>query len=543
MTLNVPLTVRVGDRHITRQLKDLSLRKEAVGGVQSITLGLSARLDSMAVSPLDRVYVYDARTAEVVAEGRVADPGRTADADGQTWTMTAFGPAQHASDLIQPLIYVDQSISDGWRRANRLANVSGEIDRTSKPGSSSDSAPECIVCRWPRNSYAPGQAALTMRYERLQQSGQKLARYSLSWDGGRSDSDYRVQIIPLTDGTTGSASLNAALGNTVSAVTGVVVTDWTNGRNTLDVSLLCNNASGTGAQQTDDRCWVAFYYPILRAMLLDQTGADITTGYSADYVLAHEVVTDVLARVLTQFDGANASIATTGTYQIDQLAYPDGVSAAELLDDVMELEPGYYWTTGPSNSSGLYAFAWQQWPTTVRYEATLEDGGDFPVSTQELYNQVTVRWVNRKGSRRTTLRTGSCPILDAQGIIRRASIDVADELGSSNAAVRIGDNFLAEHQYPANAGTLTIARPIRDLSTGRMVEPHEIEPAELIRVRGVESYPDSLNASSSDGQSVFRVWALNYTADSHSAQLELDTYPRTTAAALARLHRRRRRKR
>ena len=225
------------------------------------------------------------------------------------------------------------------------------------------------------------------------------------------------------------------------------------------------------------------------------------------------------------------------------MAYPDGVSAREVLEDLMALEPAHYWTTGPDVTGNGYQFWWKTWPTSVRYEATLEDGGDFPTTTSEIYNNVLVRWYDRRGRSRTTPRTSACPILDDAGLTRQAILDVSNELGSISNAQRIGDNFLAAHKYPPNAGTLNVARPIRDLTTGRMVQPFEIEPGELIRVRGVESYPDSLNASSNDGQTVFRIWAMQYTADVNTAQLELDSYPRTTAQALAKLQRRRERKR
>ena len=190
-----------------------------------------------------------------------------------------------------------------------------------------------------------------------------------------------------------------------------------------------------------------------------------------------------------------------------------------------------------------YQFSWTLWPTTVRYEATMEDGGNFPTTTTELYNKVLVRWYDRRGRSRSTTRTGTCPILDAAGITRQAVVDVSNELGSLSNAQRIGDNFLAAHKYPPNGGVLNVARPIRDLYTGRMVDPFEIEPAELIRVRGVESYPDALNASSNDGQTVFRIWAMQYADSTNTSNLELDTYPRDTAQALARLQRMRNRKR
>jgi hypothetical protein len=77
----------------------------------------------------------------------------------------------------------------------------------------------------------------------------------------------------------------------------------------------------------------------------------------------------------------------------------------------------------------------------------------------------------------------------------------------------------------------------------RDVDPFEIKAAELIRVRGIESYPNALNASSSDGLTVFRIWSKTYSADDDTATLELDSYSRTEINALAALAKRRERKR
>lgn len=542
MSLPVPLTVRVGTSHITAKVAGLSFRKEAVGGVANITLSLNAPLSSFAVTALDDVYVFDARTAETVAQGRIADPGRNADANsGQTWSVAAFGPATHAGDDNRSLVYIDQSLTDGWRRVRRGSSAGGQVDQSTKPGNTADNAAECIVAQFAQGKNVDPGDELCMRYERLREAEMKLARFSYTWDVGVTDANYSVDGVPRTDGNTATVAATNNFNTAGGTVAKVVVTDWPNGRNTLDLRASYNGGAATNP--ANDKYWGAFSLVVIRGMLLDKDGTDITTGYSQDYVRAYEVVKDLLGRCLPQFDGANASVDTTATYNIGSLCYPDGISPREVLDDLMALEPAYYWTTGPATSTGKFSFSWLAWPTTVRYEATLEDGGDFPTSTQELYNYVTVRWRDKRGRSRQTKVTGTCPILDAKGIVRRAIIDIGDEFGTDNNATQVGTNFLAEHKYPPNAGTLNVARPIRDLYTGRMVDPHEIEPGNLIRVRGVESYPDALNASSNDGQTVFRIWAMSYSSDSATAALELDTYPRTTAQALARLQKRRERKR
>lgn len=545
MTLNVPLTVRVGDRHITREVQALAFTEDAVGGIQSISFKVARPLTELDadLAAFSTVSIYDGRSAECIAQGTLTDTGRSATAgDGQVWEVTAFGPAQHASDVPAPLVYIDQQISDGWRQVDRNKRAV-TIDMSSLPSNSSDNSPDGIVAHFPSGTPLGTGDSVTLRYETIRECGQYLARYSYDWDAGATDGDYRARVITSVDGSGGGAG-----GSTVTFDTGggsnsdVVVTDFANGRNVLD---LVADYTGAGVTPGNDSRWFCWYNIIIRARLVDQDGTDITTGYTTDYVLAHQVVKDLLGRLLPAYDGANASVDTGAAHQIDALTFVDGATPAEILDDLMGFEPGYRWTTGPDTTGGGYSFSWEAWPTTVRYEATLDDGGSFPVSWQEVYDRVTVRWRDKRGRVRSTRRTYADVGLPDPGLpnIRRAYLDVGDDIHSAAGAQRRGDNFLRDHNVPANAGTLTVNRPVRDLQTGRMVEPFEIRAGELIRVRGVESYPDALNASSSDGQTVFRIWSKTYASDGNTATLELDSYSRTTANAIAKLAKRRSRKR
>ena len=538
MSLSVPLTVRIDGQAITRQAQGLTFRKEAVGGVANIALSLSSPLSSFAVSALAKCQVYDARSGNVIAEGKISDPGRNASTeDGQRWLVGAMGPAIHASDTNAPLMVIDQTMDDGWRRVKRANSAGGDVGKSTKPGTDNTDA---IVAQFSQGKTVDTGDQLAVRYERIRDASQRLGRITYDWDAGQTDANFKARVVAVLDNTPDGSPAKTSNWDTAGGThTAVYSTDFTTGRNQLDLEAYY---SGAGTSPGNDKFWASFANIVIRSILSTNTGTD--QGCSNNYVEADWVIQHLLgAGWLPQYDAVNASIDTGGTFQIDQMAYPDGISPREVLDDLMTLEPAYYWTTGPDVTGLGYQFIWKLWPTAVRYEATLEDGGDFPTSTQEIYNRVLVRWNDRRGRSRSTVRTGACPILDDAGVVRQAVIDVSNELGSTANAQRIGDNFLAGHKYPPNNGTLNVARPIRDLTTGRMVQPFEIEPGELIRVRGVESYPDALNASSNDGQTVFRIWATQYTSDTNTATLELDTYPRKTEQALARLQRRRERKR
>lgn len=543
MTLAVPIGVVVGGRRVTSEVQAVAFTKNAVGGVQSVSFKLARPLSAFdaGLSAFSDVYLYDARNAETIAQARLTDTGRSvSSSDGQVWELTAFGPAQHASDIAAPLVYVDQSITDGWRQVDRVVK-GATISQSTKPGNSSDTAPECVVMHFPEGTTLATNDWLKYRYERLRECGQFIGRVSWDWDAGSTDADYRIRIWTSVDGTGGSAVGSNTFNTAGGTENRVVVTDITNGRNVVD--LMCEYTGAAGKPGTDNK-WGSFDDVVIRARLVDQDGSSITTGYTADYVLAHEVVKDLLGQLLPQYDGANATVDTGATHQIDALTYVDGATPEQILDDLMALEPAYRWTTGPDTTGSGYSFSWEPWPTRVRYEATLDDGGSFPASWQEVYNKVKVRYRDKRGRVRSVFRTVTDVGLDDPlPYTRRYLLDVGDDIGSANGATRVGDNFLTDHNVPANAGTITINRPIRDTDTGRMVLPHEIEPGHLIRVRGVESYADALNADSNDGRTVFRIWSMTYSSDTDSASLELDTFSRTTANALKRLMKKRGRKR
>ncbi|HEU4542565.1 MAG TPA: hypothetical protein VFR23_15670, partial [Jiangellaceae bacterium] len=284
----------------------------------------------------------------------------------------------------------------------------------------------------------------------------------------------------------------------------------------------------------DELVWINISNMVIRALLLNADGTEKTTGYTTDTVLSSDIVKDLLGRRLTQFDGANAEIATT-SFGIEQFAYPDGVNDADLLNDLMLFDPAYSWEALESNDAGLHRFRWYQWPTTVRYEADVLDGYDSTGSAAELYNVVNVRWVDAGGVVRTTRRTQTIPEMDAEGIVREQTVDLGDNAATLANAQRVGDEYLAEHRYAPNAGRLTVARPILDLQRGMMVEPWEIEPGSLIRVGGILPRIDALNPTARDGVTVFKMTAMDYQASAAAAQLELDSYPPTVSRALANL--------
>lgn len=545
MSLPLPLRVHLRtdlvDRDVTADARDLVIRWTDPGGFHSCTVPLDRPLD---VQPAEIRYygqllVTDERNARVVYDGRQEDPGRSTGPDGRVWQLTAMGGQAHTRDRTVPLFYVSPlSASDFIRAATNAPG--GTVTGGDDPGGSGKDA---LVLQFPQGQGINTGSQVNARYSALARAGQKLALIGYAWDGGSNDANMLIRALVSTGGGLADIPRDEAISTAGSAyATRVVSTNWANGRNTLDLRYY--RTAGGAYTVPSDLAWVSFFDMNVTAMRYNAAGAELISpgnpvgfgGYGST-VLASDVVADLLGRLLNQYDGANAVIATT-SYAIDRLAYLDGVTPDKVLEDLLVLEPGYTWRVWERGSSGRYRFEFVPVPAEVRYEADVTlDQYDSQGSADGLYNMVTVRGRDKNGQIQTVPRTSTVPALDAAGLIRQGQTDLGDELWSTANANRAGDNWLAARQFPANAGTLKISRPIVDMQTGRMVMPWEIKPG-LIRVKGIQPRPDALNATSRDGVTVFRIIAGEFRASEASVTLQLDSYANTTPRQIADLLRR-----
>lgn len=522
--LSVALVGDRGTRRITREVRDLTVRDVVSGGHASCVAPLHRPL---AVQPDEiryygRMVVTDDRNGTVVSDTRLEDPARSAGPDGQIWELTGIGWSAHASDRHVPLVYADKDYTR-WVPTNRSAQLrlSSDLDASDEPG---------LLMQFDTGSSLTVAIHGGYQYRTVREVGQKLARVSVRYDMGVAGSGAKLRMDLFSSATN---AMRVDWVTTPTSASRVVATDWTLGDDV--VQLKFERATGPVTAGAAD--WIRLDRIAVRTVLVDTSGTEITTGYTADTVLAHEVVRDLLGRLLPHYDGS--SIVDTATHPIDQLAYPTGVTPRQVLDDLMLLEPGHYWAVWERLDSGLYRFEWTEWPTQVRYDADVVDGYSSTGSGDGLYNAVRVYWRDVDGQPRQTQRTSAVADLTAAGLTREAPLHLGDEVGSLANAQRAGDQFLAEHAAAPNAGRLTIARPILDRIAGRYVMPWEIRPGNLIRVRGVLPRGDALNATVRDGVTVFRVVSRTYSASRAVAELELDTYALSTAQALAALQRQR----
>lgn len=529
MSLPIPLTVRLrtsrASLDVTADARDLTFSWEDPGGFKSCRVPLDRPLTIQPdeIAYFGQVTVYDRRDGTVVFDGRMEDPGRSAQ-EGQVWELTAMGGSAHTRDRTVPLIWVDRPNLGKFERV--LNNTPGGTDSVGEdPGGSGKDA---LILQFPQGLGISNSSRVQVRYNDIARAGQKLALIGYAWDGGSSDPNMLVEAVAAL-GAAGDVARTAAISTAGGAyATRVVGTHWANGRNALDLRYIRN--AGGAYTVPSDLAWVSFTDIAVVTMRYLANGVEKTTGY-ADTVLASEVVADLLGRVLTHFDGAGATIATT-SHPIDQLAYPDGVTPEKVLQDLMELESGFTWRAWERTSSGKFRFEWVPTPSQVRYEADVSGGYESQGSTDGLYNRVTVRGRDRAGRIQTIERSSTVPALDDAGLVRQGSIDLGDDVWSTANANRAGDQWLAARQFPPNAGQLRISGPILDLQTGRMVMPWEIRPG-LIRVRGILPRVDALNATARDGVTVFRIVSSEFRASDGTATLELDSHARTTPRLIA----------
>ena len=521
----VPLGVRIASARGTRMItgsKELVIRDTAPGGHASSTVTMSHPLD---IDPAELgtfadYEVVDLRSTEEIWGGRLEDQGRGVGSDGAVRELAAAGAAAHASDRSVPMMFISTETSPFERFGG--SRVGGEVSAgQTAAGADGVKVQAGGSTNWAASDY------IAARDQRLSLAGWTLARYSCSVICGANTGQWLVRTITYPSAT---IVTDVAMSTSTQNFTGLIGGwDYPDTDSVLQLRLE-KLAAGAVSEMANAH----FYNIVQRGALVHEWGDPLDpSDYATDYLYAHDVVADLIGRTLTDYDGDSAFIDTSGSHRIDQLAYPGGATAAQVFADLAELQPTHLWEALGRNSSGKYRFLYRKWPTTVRYEADTVDGYSAPSSAGEIYDRVAVKWRDQTGRQRITRVFSAVAELTAVGLSREATIDLGEKAGSSSNATRAGVQYLQEHATPPNAGRITIARPILDLQTGRRVQPWEIRPGYLMRVRGVTSRPDSINPGGRNGTSVMRIVSREYRASTNTAECELDSYSLSVARELA----------
>jgi len=498
--LSVRIQTPTSDRIVSRRVSGLTFRKVAGGGHADAQVHLNAPLASYPdLGPDCKLYVYDS-AGRTVWEGYTNQPGMTYTDDGEGFDVNAQGIMTLASDAASPVLYRDTSY-DSWSVSGAVTPSANASVGTFPDDAGATAGLGCMLLGFnpgqPLGS-AAGKAAMT--YTGPRADGQLFGAVQFVHDGGLSSSDYKMQVYMGPSDT----FYNANLSTGAATLTGYYSTDYTVG-SALAV-ILQHTGAATNVSTSSDTLWLGWLIKGILGTLLDADGTENAPA-RVDYLLAHEVVGDAVNRFLAGVVDVNRVSIDTGTsYQIDQLAYADPVRLQQIIDDLAVYEPDYTWEITPSGGNGLVGFAYRPWGTTPRYVISTKDGYQRTGSDADLCNRVVVSWADETGKPQSLTVSSSVPALGSR--VRYADpVTLPDGQGSSANAQRVGEAVLAAASQPPRSATATIARRILDLQTGRMIEPYDIEPGYLVRVR--ETGDD------------LRLTEMSYSHDDLAAQLTL----------------------
>jgi hypothetical protein len=488
------------DRIVTARASRLRWKRTAPGGFHSLSASLNldpSTFDDL--GPADRIWVYGPR-GQTLWEGFLDNPGEESGDGGLGLDISATGTTVLASDRAQALVYRDTDLSR-WSQgvaptAGTAVAPSASAGTANDPSAPDDgSAVEGLLLQFNPNQPLAQQASARMKYDALVGSGMVVGAITFRIKSGVTDANYRNDL--------GYAVDTGAYGN-IPAVNGATISTtpsgphvYAGGDGTLPVSqtrvtLQLRRAAVAGSVGAIDTLWSFFYEIAVLGHRYNLAGVLVAPGTMSatpGFVRADQVATDLVIRCMPNIIDTAASTIETTTYQIDQLAYPDPVTAADVLDDLAVYEPDFLWEMLHSTGAG-YVFNYRAWPTTVRYEVSNREGYDAPGAEYDLCNRVAVYWTDVKGRPRTTIVTATSatyPALAALEVVGRVrdaeAITLPQGRGSAANALRAGQQVLAMKADPPKAATVTVRQPVADLLRGGRVMPYEIEPGYLVRVR------------------------------------------------------------
>jgi hypothetical protein len=589
MTVPVPLGVRLFstlegiERWVTRWVEDISFRSVVPGGFASATITLHIPRHLTALPGADvlgfsrltdlfrRIQVVDLRTQEVAWEGRIEDPARQVEPD--TWQIGALGSMVAATDIQRPVFYVDSSM-DRWTSGDPIL-ADGTIF-----------APDGLIFDTSKDDAA---LRLTIKY----QIGQQLnsandVDYSWRWDSHGYDqaiARFTTTQQGYCSNTTEAGKLSILIGIAanpaidVTAVNGSSVTktntigtDYTD-QNTRYIVVGLRQNTGFYDVIGTETLQMYIRNPKVLGMRRDRFGNKLTTAanYPGDYVTIPQVVEDVIGRFLvggwyeggmnTPWPGsvraADAYIDTSNTTHILHLAYPDGATAADILNDlVAKVQPNAYWALWESAwrahdgaveafATAGYRFEWSTWPNNAGYLATSQDGFEGQPNGDDVANFVFYRYPDDGDGNAPhvyTTWTGSEMVPEMYGGAFTRAVTVNKQDPTDNVtAFNLSEAYRVSKNKITNAGTLTVKRPIQFYDAGqnswtgagRMLDPWMIRPGKLIRITDLPPRTAATDLSSGatlpstglDG-TIFRVVATEYSTRDNSCRLELDQVAR-----------------
>lgn len=526
----LPLAVRVRnaryDGMVTGWLHDEpKFGKLDPGGHDAGSIVLDQRLGFRTdiMQPFTRVYILDKRTGDVVFEGDATWPGTGVSSDtGPLVSVNIEGGNKRMGDWTGARIYIDRDF-EAWKKTN-TANVSTNVEAGDDRGGSGSDA---LTLAFPMDQHVEANHRAEAIYDRIREAGQEIGWLNYAWDGGHTSGSpgWLVRSIATPPSTVVRSQILSVAGGASSGAVwgGSLPTDSTS----CFLQLIWTDGSSSTGTSGNDIVWCSFLRIVVQAKLLLKDGTARLAGSYSDFINAVDVWNDLLGDQLSAvFDGPGAQLDAGTSFQIRQLAFPDGVTPQQVVDELMTFEPGCTYYIGASNpANNKYSVKWLERSPVPRYEAMVWiDEQESGIQEVDQYNRVVGRWRTPVGNLRITVATQTIPEMDAVGIVRTYWHDLSNTTGDTDNVAQANAKILADHRYPANSGRVTINRPIVDNWTGRTVMPWEIEPGAMIRIVGVNPTPDGVNAAVPNGGGTCRIVKADYGGSAGMA-LDLDGVP------------------
>lgn len=557
---HVVLYETTGITELTRHIRKGSLEFGDVdpGGYGAINFDLDRDLEADNFEDAAIVVVTHAATGIEACAGRLMNPGRGIDPDGnEVWKMSTLGQGQHhLQEVNTPYHLIDTRIEEGtWWRGFRhskrfeFANAAHPDDET---------IPGWLFTPEEGMNIAFATSSASINYYDIEQYGlaydAKIGGFSGTRDMGRATSNQVLRaIIASYDGTDFETVMEVPYVTSPITHTRQVNDNWpTTGIGTFDdmaVVRLIYRFNRINSDSTAlDTDWMHLSGLRVSCIRLDRNGAEIVAAgsYTNKYVLAHEALIDALARFAPEIDLPNARIDATSIYEHKQLVWPDGINIYQLINDhLLAFDPAYTWGVWGRQDNGLWEFEWRERDTDVRYELEADDGfertgANLDKAYRVYYTGTSLRDLFRIG---TAYDDTHPDAFDPNIPVRSKVITVDSKFDDTNfndEGFNLAETTLGDSKLVASAATATVRRRVYDHKLGRHVHPWEIRSGYNARVAGVHAELDSMNDGSSDDSAVFRIVSKQYSTGSKEAKLELNSFTLDERRALTALVNRRR---
>lgn len=510
------------------------------GGFDSLTATLPWPDSSPLPPPLDgvaTVQAIDRLTGRICWHGRLIDPGQSAVPGLATYAVNAEGESAALDSIRAAYCLADRSL-DSWKAMpDYPAGSSSTGDGagfsvwtgdwiTDPPtGYVEATIPDGTKVAYGAHS---SWAYMPAVYSPDAASQLALVRGSTLTDTATFGADWRTDIYVGVDLATSSYVLAGGFDSSATSPSQqnwearAGLSSWVSGTVARGVIVRWRYLGTTGTYGSEH--WWRTANLLVCGRRYDRSGnlIDPATGFGS--LTSGGVLADLIGRLLLSRLEVDPSIASAAEL-VDQACWWEGVSAREILDFVTSHSPQNWWAVWEPSTSGKPRFEYQPWSTAIRYVISPGSGEvKLAGGATELANRALVTYKRGEDIVATLTTSVSVPILDLEGLVRTAAVDLRDRGPiAPSKAIALGQAALDQIGQTKPSGTVVVSGPIYDRAAGRMVQPWEIQPGCLVQT----SVSSSILARGADqdvpdGVSVFRLTGVQYEAGTGSATLTLD---------------------